>query len=356
MSTTDTVTKEFISDNEVFADVVNFLIFDGEKVVTPDSLVEMDSTSVAVPYGTDNTGTPVQKERDVVKNVTCKMYSDMVFAIVGIENQTSINYAMPVRNMLYDALTYTGQVEKAGKSYRKEKVKLSGAEFLSHFKKEDKLIPVITLVINFSPDKWEAPVSLYEMIDFKSDILKKFVPDYWINVIEPASLTKEQLKKFTTGFREVMECIKYSEDMYAMQQALSENERFKNLDRKTSNVLRYCSKLKIDFDIEEETMDMCKAFEDYKNLGKSEGIEIGKSEGIEIGKSEGIEIGKSEGIKIGKSEGIEIGKNEGIEIGRNEGLTRFATYLIKNNVDIQEIISQTGLSADDIMKIKSSIM
>ena len=207
MSTTDTVTKEFISDNEVFADVVNFLIFDGEKVVTPDSLVEMDSTSVAVPYGTDNTGTPVQKERDVVKNVTCKMYSDMVFAIVGIENQTSINYAMPVRNMLYDALTYTGQVEKAGKSYRKEKVKLSGAEFLSHFKKEDKLIPVITLVINFSPDKWEAPVSLYEMIDFKSDILKKFVPDYWINVIEPASLTKGQLKKFTTGFREVMECI-----------------------------------------------------------------------------------------------------------------------------------------------------
>ncbi|MBP1566104.1 MAG: hypothetical protein J6A58_10165 [Oscillospiraceae bacterium] len=133
-----------------------------------------------------------------------------------------------------------------------------------------------------------------------------------------------------------------------MQQALSENERFKNLDRKTSNVLRYCSKLKIDFDIDEETMDMCKAFEDYKNLGKSEGIEIGKSEGIEIGKSEGIEIGKSEGI--------EIGKNEGIEIGRNEGLTRFATYLIKNNVDIQEIISQTGLSADDIMKIKSSIM
>ncbi len=320
MSTIDTVTKEFISDNEVFADVVNFMIFDGQKVVTPDSLVEMDSTSVVVPYGTDSSGTPVQKERDVVKNVTCKMFSDMVFAIVGIENQTNINYAMPVRNMLYDALTYTGQIEKAGKSYRKEKVKLSSEEFLSHFKKDDKLIPVITLVINFSPDKWDAPVSLYEMIDFKSDVLKKFVPDYRINVIEPATLTKEQLKKFTTGFREVMEFIKYSEDMYAMQQALAENERFKNLDRKTSNVMRYCSKLKIDFEIEEEELDMCKAFEDYKNLGVNEGIEIGRNE------------------------------------GRNEGLTRFATYLIKNNVDIQEIISQTGLSSDDVMKIKNSLM
>ncbi len=311
MSTIDTVTKEFISDNEVFADVINFLIFDGQKVVLPDSLVEMDSTSVAVPYGTDNAGTPVQKERDVVKNVTCKMFSDMVFAIVGIENQTNINYAMPVRNMLYDALTYTGQVEKAGKSYQKEKIKLSSNEFLSHFKKEDKLIPVITLVINFSPDKWDAPMSLHEMIDFKSDILKKFVQDYHINVIEPATLTKEQLKKFTTGFREVMECIKCSKDMYAMQQALSENERFKTLDKKTSDVIRYCSKLKINFDVEEEVFDMCKAFEDYKN--------------------------------------------EGIKIGRNEGLTQFATYLIKNNVNIEEIISQTGLSADEVMKIKNDI-
>ncbi len=171
------------------------------------------------------------------------------------------------------------------------------------------------------------------MIDFKSDVLKNYVQDYRINIIEPATLTKEQLKKFTTGFREVMECIKYSEDMHAMQQALSENERFKALDKKTSDVILYCSKLKIDFDAkEEEEFDMCKAFEDYKNLGKSEGIEIGKSKGIEIGKSEGIEI------------------------GRNEGLTRFATYLIKNNVDINEIISQTGFSADEIIKIKNSMI
>ena len=72
-----------------------------------------------------------------------------------------------------------------------------------------------------------------------------------------------------------MECIKYSEDMYAMQQALAENDRFKNLDRKTSNVMRYCSKLKIDFEIDEEEFDMCKAFEDYKDLG----IEIGTEQG-----------------------------------------------------------------------------
>ena len=341
MSTIDTVTKEFISDNEVFADVVNFLIFDGEQVVTPDSLVEMDSTSVAVPYGTDHSGTPVQKERDVIKNVTCKMYSDMVFAIVGIENQTNINYAMPVRNMLYDALTYTGQIKKANRSYQKEKVKLSSEEFLSHFKKDDKLIPVITLVINFSPDKWDAPVSLYDMIDFKSDILKKFVQDYRINVIEPASLTKEQLKKFTTGFREVMECIKYSEDMYAMQQALAENDRFKNLDRKTSNVMRYCSKLKIDFEIDEEEFDMCKAFEDYKDLGKNEGLE----EGIAIGKSEGIEIGTERGeLKKGISTAISM-------IRDNLSDDKITLYTDLPLSSVQIIRQQLDNGIDDVKKI-----
>ena len=35
MGMIDTVTKEFISDNEVFADVVNFFVFKGEKVVMP---------------------------------------------------------------------------------------------------------------------------------------------------------------------------------------------------------------------------------------------------------------------------------------------------------------------------------
>ena len=80
---------------------------------------------------------------------------------------------------------------------------------------------------------------------------------------------------------------------------------------------------------------MCKAFEDYKDLGKSEGFE----EGIAIGKNEGLE------------EGIAIGEHNGL----TKGLAKFATYLLENNVDIEEIVAQTGLSYDEIMKIKESL-
>ena len=45
--------------------------------------------------------------------------SNSFFVILGIENQTDIHYAMPVRNMLYNALTYYEQVEEIA-SYNKE--------------------------------------------------------------------------------------------------------------------------------------------------------------------------------------------------------------------------------------------
>ncbi len=322
MGMIDTVTKEFISDNEVFADVVNFFVFKGEQVVLPSDLIEMDSTAVSVPYGTDNSETPVQKQRDVVKNICCKGYSDMVFAIFGVENQTTVNYAMPVRNMLYDALTYTGQVEKANKSYRKDKTKLINEEFLSHWRKTDKLIPVITLVINFSNKKWDAPMSIYDMMDFKNDIIKTLIPDYHINIIEPASLSKEQLKLFSSGLREVMECIKYSEDMQKMREVFAENKRFERLDRRTANVIRYCSNINIDYDDNEEVINMCKAFEDYK----------------------------SEGVLEGKLEGRLEGRIE----GKQEMAVQFANYLIAENKSISEIAQLTGLSAEMISELKNS--
>ena len=36
----------------------------------------------------------------------------MTYVLLGIENQTRIHYAMPVRNIIYDALQYGKQVEE----------------------------------------------------------------------------------------------------------------------------------------------------------------------------------------------------------------------------------------------------
>ena len=74
----------------------------------------------------------------------------------GIENRFKTHYAMPVKTGLYDFMNYSGQAEEAEKSYRtndeksdgKDSVPMSKAEFLSGFRKEDRLMPVISLVVH----------------------------------------------------------------------------------------------------------------------------------------------------------------------------------------------------------------
>lgn len=75
----------------------------------------------------------------------------MTFLLLGIENQSEVHCAMPVRNLLYDALNYGHQVSEIASEHRKEK-DLRDAEFLSGFSKEDKIIPVITLTVYFGSD------------------------------------------------------------------------------------------------------------------------------------------------------------------------------------------------------------
>lgn len=111
--------------------------------------------------------------------------------LLGIENQSNIHYAMPVKNMVYDSLQYATQIQKASASYRKDKsantsdVKISSAEYLSGFRKEDKLIPIITLVIYFCADPWDAPRSIYDMLSVQDQTLLSYIPDYKINLIAP---------------------------------------------------------------------------------------------------------------------------------------------------------------------------
>lgn len=61
---------------------------------------------------------------------------------------TGIHYAMPVRNMIYDALQYGKQVADTAANHRKNDKsfrKRTSGEYLSGFYKEDVLKPVVTL-------------------------------------------------------------------------------------------------------------------------------------------------------------------------------------------------------------------
>ena len=87
----------------------------------------------------------------------------------GIENQQHIHYAMPLRTMIYDSLSYLRRAEEMIRKNRREKTFKTADEFLSGMKKEDRLVPCYTLVIYWGESKWDGPRCLEDMMEFGTE-------------------------------------------------------------------------------------------------------------------------------------------------------------------------------------------
>ena len=280
MGNTDSRTCDYLKDNARFADVINYIIYGGNQVVKPDDLHEVDTSEVVFPYAGKIKSEVIQRYRDIIKNVRAGYDDKAVYMIVGIENQTEIHYAMPVRNMLYDAEHYAKQVQVMAKRHRKSKgEKATNGEFLSGFFKRDKLVPVITIVVLWSPDEWDGPVTLHDMLLTNDSDVLKFVPDYRINLISPFNMSEEDFGKLKTNMAEVLRFIKYSKDKVALMNALESNDLYKHMDRETAELIRDVTGADVEFDEGEEVINMCKALEDMKADAKKEGRKEGRKEG-----------------------------------------------------------------------------
>lgn len=276
MGIADTVTKAYMKENTVFADAFNYLIYGGKAVVDPKQLKELDTTEIALPFGSpDENENPkeesVQKYRDVLKSAVIKQDQKAAYILLGIENQTDIHYAMPVRNMIYDALQYGKQVTDIAAKNRKEHSKgHSRGEYLSGFYKKDRITPVITLVVHFGANEWDGPLSLHEMMQGEDKELLRFVQDYQIHLIDPAKLSKVDLEKFSTSLREVMGYIKYSKDKNDLSEFLHNNPRML-VEANAARVIKAITKTPMEIPEDAEVIDMCKAVEDMMKDSKAEG-------------------------------------------------------------------------------------
>lgn len=259
-----------MKDPVIFADMFNKFLYHGKQVINPDNLIEMDTTEIAVPYGEGKAGVPAQKYRDVLKLM--KTDGNIAYCILGCEDQSRVHYAMPVKNMLYDSMQYARQVTKAAKSHRQEKEhKPSSGEFLGGFYKTDRLIPVVTLVIYWGPDRWDGPLSLKEMYAAADDAIMQYVPDYKINLIAPEQMSDDEIKEFKSSLKEVMLYIKYSKDKAKLQEIAQEDPNFLSMDRQAAEVINVTTNSRLKYPEGKETINMCLAIEEMRNESRLEG-------------------------------------------------------------------------------------
>ena len=269
----DAWTKKYMENPEIFADVFNYLLYDGQLILDSKKLYPVDSAVIGIPYGETGAGVPIQRYRDILKHMEVKADGDTIYLLLGIENQSKVHYAMPVRNMVYDALQYAAQVECASKSHKKSSdgKRPSSSEYLSGFYKNDSLLPVVTLVVYFGADAWDGPQCVHDMFLVKDKNILRFVPDYKMNLIAPANLTKEDVNKFNTDMREVMLYVKYWKDKKKLYKLITSDKRYKMMDRITAETINAVTGSKLKFDREGKMVDMCKAIEDMRIEERQEG-------------------------------------------------------------------------------------
>ena len=233
--------------NAVFADAFNYFVYGGRQVIQPDGLHEMDPTEIAVLLDQGNPKA-VMKFRDLLKKTTFMSDDKAAYLILGIENESKARYAEPVKNGLYDFLRYAAQIQQTEERHRREKdwKGRSSGEFLSGFYKDDKLIPVITLVILFGTEKWDGPRTLQEMMSIQDPEIRKYVADYQINLIEPAAMDEKDLAKFQSDLGSVLGFIKYANDEAALNNLLSNDMSLKRLGTEAAQVIRVCTNTKIE--------------------------------------------------------------------------------------------------------------
>ena len=271
MSAKDSMAKEYFADNARFADLCNNILYGGREVILPENLKERDTTEVLTALGLDKKTIAVQKLRDIFKNASIKYTGKSYVVLIGVENQSDIHYAIPVKNMFYDVMAYGNQVKETAKKHRKDKDTTTSDEFLSGFTKEDKLIPVITITVYLGTKEWDGPRKLSDMFGDVDEELLPFIPDYRINLLAPREIT--DFTGFRTSIRQLFEVLKNAYDKEKMQEVLQNDEKFSRVDRETVEAINLFAGTDIDIDEKEEVIDMCKAWEEQKNEGREEGRE-----------------------------------------------------------------------------------
>ena len=202
MAGKDMTEKTLEAYNDVFADIVNVLLFGGRRLVREEDLEDETPRSM---YKTD--GKLHEEERDIAKR-----WKDcgVRIALFGIENQTEPEGNMPIRVIGYDGAAYRSQLlhyKKPGEdcetALSADPVKAVGnaAGAAVPPEKEEKYYPVVTLVLYLGfKQHWNKPLTLYDCFQIPDD-LKPYVNDYRINLFEIAWLSDEQLGMFTSDFK-----------------------------------------------------------------------------------------------------------------------------------------------------------
>ena len=318
----DLESKSLLGCEDVFADISNVNLFDGTPIVTSEQLDKLP-TELIYKNNYDAQNVHYLDTRMKVANKK----ADIV--ILCTENQLGVDNTMPVRDMGYQYSNYNEQIkeikrknEEQGRHYPIEKID-----------SEQKIVPVVSLVLYYGKGAWSGPACLMDMFDIPEEektIWEPLIDNHKIRVINLREQDEKTRAKYQSDFRHVVDYLATEGDIEKQRQFLKDENKKVKHPEEYLDMMATVTKEK-HFTIVKETV--------MKNQEKE--IESGEKSMASI-----FEI-----LKIEKQEGHEEGKRE----GRREGKREIIYNMLKNKQEPEFIHSVTNQPLDVIYQIKEEM-
>ena len=273
----DLTAKNCLAVDERYADLVNGLLLGGEQVLNASDLRELDSQQW------NRQGKRKTKYRQLYRDLIKKTAFGVNFSLIGVENQRLVHYLMPLRTMEYDAASYRRQASKIAKLV-KETDGVTDAEFLSGFRKEDKLYPCITIVLYYGDD-WDGAKSLHGLLDIRDipEPLKKYINDYKVHIFDVMQL---DTSVFRTDLKQIFGFIQCAKDRDKLRVLVEGDDAYQQLDEDAYDMIAAYTKAEKFIAVKskykkKEKVNMCQALNELIEEGRLVGVEQGIERGTE---------------------------------------------------------------------------
>ena len=279
----DKAEKVFVGCRDVFAELINGLVYEGKEVLKEDTILSGPTESI---YGDkkwreegngqkagsgqdSNRENGLRKVKNQFRDISMyEMADGKVQALYNLENQSTVDRRMPLRCAGYDGAAYRSQ-------YRE--------------KKGQGVYPVITIVLNWGERPWDAAKSVREMIGC---VQKKELDDYIdksrMHVFDMRFLPAEVRERFQGDMRVILDYLSDRNSLMRRRQKLKNPEEVMLMLYALSKDARYLES--IAFMGEGEEKSMCDLLDEAENRGMARGREEGIARGREQGLRRGIQV------------------------------------------------------------------
>lgn len=262
MGEKDHTQKMLIGCRDVFAELINVLVYSGEKVVNEADLLAGPTESLYIEADKQTH----QQLRD------CSMYelhNGEIHALYNLENQSTIDAYMPLRCAGYDGAAYRSQCNDRKNTY--------------------KTYPVFTFVLNWSRKPWNKATSILEVLHFKPNpAAYPYFNNNKMPVFNMCFLSKDVREKFQGDLRIILDYLcdresllkrnqtmKHPEEVIWMLHALTGDDQYLN------SIPLFTSPAK------KGESTVCDLINSYYTKGVTEGHNTGLIEGRNSGLIEG---------------------------------------------------------------------